>query len=107
MNQPKNYQSSSYAAQAAEFERQHGNIGTPEHVAATTPDPYLLKHAYDYAHGFQDMLEDEALAYAAWYVENFPEGDVAHSNPYAFFAWIRIADTRYRGCYPSIPAGQS
>lgn len=33
MNAPKNYQSGDYAKQAAEFQRQHGNIGTPESAA--------------------------------------------------------------------------
>lgn len=32
MNAPANYQSSSYAKQAAEFQRQHGDLGTPEHL---------------------------------------------------------------------------
>lgn len=31
--QPANYQSSNFVKQAAEFERQHGNIGTPESAA--------------------------------------------------------------------------
>jgi hypothetical protein len=35
--QPVNYQSSSYKKQAAEFQRQHGNMGTPEGFALGRP----------------------------------------------------------------------
>lgn len=68
-------------------------------LAASERD-WLLKHAYKYAHDWQNMLDEEAHAYAKWYVENFPEGEAAHSDRNAFFLWIRTADTRYRNCYP-------
>lgn len=62
---------------------------------------WLRKHAFEYAYRQQDMLEHEAQDYANWYVEHFPIGDVAHNNEFAFYTWIRTADTRYRHCYPS------
>lgn len=70
-------------------------------------DAYLLKHAAAYAAQREGMLAHEAEAYAIWYAERFPEGDIAHTNPCAFSTWIRTADTRHRGCFPSTTENQT
>lgn len=57
MTQPKNYQSSSYRAQAAEFERQHGNMGTPESELFSTQYPARFEQKWT---GFRTVEDFDA-----------------------------------------------